>query len=98
MGKTGHGKIGHKKKVYRYNYVDNTFYQVKNINSDLIQHAPKNIAKRKFRKTTKHVDPVVNSLKPFTMADKKALLNPHNDTKILVYFFKTTSSISSCAK
>ena len=68
-----------------------------NINTDLIQYVPKTLFKKEVRNKPKHVDLAVKSIKPFTLADTKALSDPHKNTSSLVNCCKTTSSTSSCA-
>ena len=95
MGSTSHGQIGHKHNVGGCILVDKTNYQVIKIDTDLMEYVPKKLAKKEICKTIKHIDHGVNSLKPFTPADKKAISNTHNDTTISEDFCGTTSSTST---
>ena len=80
MGWTGHGKISSKKRGGRYKFSEKIFYQVLKINTDFMEYVTKTRVKKNVPKTIKHVDPVVHSLKNFTLADAKSLSKQHNDT------------------
>ena len=73
MGITGHGQISQKFKGERCNSAEKTASRGNKINTNLIEYATKRLVKKEVKKPPKHVDNVINSIKPLPLPVTKSL-------------------------